>query len=135
MIQETSMENYLDIIGSGRINEMQEVIFKAFLIHPLSTDREISEISGEEINVVTARRNELVAEGLIEEVGKRACKVTGRTAIYWRICNKAPHSEENVVTCLTDRQLENVGKSLKLLKDHGNDFQKNQIKKWVNECL
>jgi hypothetical protein len=37
-----------------------------------------------DINRITPRRGELLALGLVEEVGKRKCRVTGRTAIAWK---------------------------------------------------
>ena len=47
---------------------------------PNVTDKEISYIMRRDINRITPRQGELLALGLVEEVGKRKCRVTGRTA-------------------------------------------------------
>jgi len=49
------------------------------------TNSEISEILGWGINRVTPRVFELRYQGLLEESQKRSCKITGRTAIAWKL--------------------------------------------------
>jgi len=134
MIQETSKVNLFEIIQSGRLNDMEEVVFRAFCEHPMSTDKEIEAYTGLEINKITGRRNGLVDKGLMEECGVRECQVTHMNVLIWRPCDNKP--KENIQReFLTDKQMENIGKKLRMLKDQGNDFQKNQIRKWVEECL
>ena len=50
------------------------------------TDREIARLLGyADPNKVRPRRHELMQNGLIEEAGKRKCKVTGKLALTWKI--------------------------------------------------
>lgn len=85
-VRETSIKTYYEIIGEGLLGEAQKIVFLAFKEHENSTDREIADFLGKkDPNVVRPRRRELVLMGCLEEVGKRECLMTGRTAIIWNI--------------------------------------------------
>ena len=83
MVQETSINSYRELISSGKLGQLQELIYGYFLANPDSTDREIADLSGYDINVITARRNELIELGYLKETGRRLCKVTKHLAITW----------------------------------------------------
>ena len=128
MIQLTSIQSYQELISSGALNQLQELVFKAFLNNPLCTDREISEWNNIDINIVTARRNELVEEGIITDKGKRECSISGKLANIWQVrtveeIKKGPVEKRE---CLSDSEMKKIYKKVQL----ANDFQKKQIKKW-----
>jgi hypothetical protein len=50
-----------------------------------ATNSEIARDLEWSINRVTGRTNELVKSGKVVDAGKRACKVTGRTAHIWAV--------------------------------------------------
>ena len=62
----------------------QRSVLEQLKEHEDMTDRELKMALGWEINAVVPRRNELVKAGMVEEAGRRLCKVTGRFAIAWR---------------------------------------------------
>ena len=85
MIQETSLEAYHMVMESGYLGRKQEEVYKALYEHPYSTDKELSYYTGIPINVVVPRRNELMKMDVLEECGKRECKVTKYNAHVWKI--------------------------------------------------
>ncbi len=60
VMQETSMESYLDLKNSGELGERKQQVLEAFRKFGNSTNLEISMLTKLPINVVTARTNELV---------------------------------------------------------------------------
>ena len=87
-IQQTSLMAYKEFKDSGKLSEQQEVVYNWFLCYPCSTDKEIENLSKIPINMITARRNELVKIGLLECKGKRECMVTHKTAMMWEKTGK-----------------------------------------------
>ena len=81
--QQTSLEAYYDIQKS--LGDRQKRIYELIRSLGNPTNKEISSFSGIEINSVTPRTNELVKKGLVRECSKRFCKISGKTAITWRI--------------------------------------------------
>lgn len=74
---------YRDILPelSSRYQEYFEAL--RGIGHP-ATDLEVSRFSGHgDPNYFRPRRNELVKMGLVIEIGKRACAVSGKTALVW----------------------------------------------------
>ena len=87
MVRDTSIIAYKDHEADGARTQRLKV-FEAISANPGSTDKELSIITGININAVTGRRNELMKENLIESAGKRACSVTGRLAYTWVVCRE-----------------------------------------------
>lgn len=83
-IQPTSLAAYAAEVRPT-LGERQARVLEAFKRHPDLTNNELASVLGWQINRITPRTNELVKRGLVEEAGKRACRVTGRTAIAWRV--------------------------------------------------
>ena len=83
-IRQTSLESFTKIKETGQLGRLQDLVYNYFIEYPQSTNKEASEILGLPINIVTARTNELVKKGKLEEYNKRKCYVTGRTAITWQ---------------------------------------------------
>lgn len=84
MATETSKQAYKEELASGRIETTKETVYKWFKRNPLRTDKEISLLSELDINIITARRNELVEEGRIVKAGERRNFSTGKLSIIWQ---------------------------------------------------
>src|SRR5580700_8449507 len=78
MIQDTSLEAFYKIQSS--LGRAQKEVLDALRTQPNATNAEIAWMLKWSINRVTPRVLELRSPdvGLIEEVGKRKCRVTGR---------------------------------------------------------
>ena len=85
-VQPTSLEAYLRIQDEGIPDTQQDMILMLFRFskEPM-TNREIANALGLEPSTVSARRNELIDHGLMRQAGKRRCRVSGFTALTWRV--------------------------------------------------
>lgn len=83
-MQETSLEAYEDI--KNKVGLKQLIVYQFLEENEGSTDMEIADgLNLADPNKIRPRRNELVKKGLVTEIYKRACKITGRRAIVWDI--------------------------------------------------
>src|SRR5882762_672966 len=82
MIQDTSLETWYRI--QSTIGRRQKDVLDALRTQPNATNAEIAHMLRWPINRVTPRTFELREIGVVEEIGKRNCRVTGRRAIAWR---------------------------------------------------
>jgi Mn-dependent DtxR family transcriptional regulator len=83
MIQDTSIKAYYEVLRS--LGRSQKEVLDALRTQPNATNAEIAHmLHHRPINTITPRVFELRQIGLVEEVGKRKCRVTSRTAIAWR---------------------------------------------------
>lgn len=86
-MQETSLIAYFgEVINS--LGERQRSVLSAFMHKEDFSNAELAEFLQWPINTVTPRTNELVKRGLVVEGKRRACKVTGRTVIAWKLAEK-----------------------------------------------
>ena len=77
----TSTLAYYDIKNSGKRDTQVGQILNCLKDQELSTDltlKEISRLTGLEINAVSGRVNGMKRNGLVSEAPKRKCRVTGR---------------------------------------------------------
>ena len=77
----TSILAYYDIKNSGKRDTQVGQILNCLKDQELSTDltlKEISRLTGLEINAVSGRVNGMKRDGLVSEAPKRKCRVTGR---------------------------------------------------------
>jgi len=77
----TSTLAYFDIKNSGKGDTQVGQILNCLKDQELSTDltlKEISRLTGLEINAVSGRVNGMKRNGLVSEAPKRQCRVTGR---------------------------------------------------------
>ena len=81
-VQQTSIESFHDL---DDLSTRQAAIYMWIDMLKNATNLEISHKSHIPINQVTPRTNELVKMGYVEQFEKRTCKVSGRTAIAWRV--------------------------------------------------
>lgn len=83
MIRQTSLMAYRDVLPELSVRYQEYLVALRGIGHP-ATDLEVSRFSGHsDPNYFRPRRNELVKMGLVVEVGKRECSVSGKTALVW----------------------------------------------------
>jgi len=83
VIQQTSLDSFYAEVERG-LGLRQKMVRDALVAGP-ANDRMLSQLTGLPINVVTPRRGELVELGVVEIDGVRACLVSGRKSIFWRL--------------------------------------------------
>lgn len=83
-VQETSKLAYFNKILPNLTGQKREIC-DLILRTGSMTNKEISEMLGLEINSTTPRVNQLVKKGVLEEKGRRPCRITGNLAIEWGI--------------------------------------------------
>ena len=83
-VRETSLEAYEYIKREGILSLRQEQVLKAISESPLFCNKQISEKYNIPINVVTARMNELVTLGIVEDFGATP-QPNGRKAHIWQV--------------------------------------------------
>lgn len=87
-MRQTSLEAYDVITFSGKVGERQKLVLDAFRKHGAHTDLEmVTVLQLKDANMLRPRRNELVKMGIIKEVDRRKCRISGRKAIVWGIKN------------------------------------------------
>ena len=69
----------------GGIPPSFQVVLGAFAEIGPASDREVKRYTGLDINIITARRNDLINAGLIEEAGKGFDPETKRSVTLWRV--------------------------------------------------
>lgn len=132
MVTDTSRQAYREVVEDEiQLNEWQYVVYETVKKHKELTDIEISDITKIPINIVTARRNELVEKGLLSSSGTKINR-TGKTANSWIIStlNTQIPFESNPI-CLSETQLNKIMKKL----ISANRYQLNNIREWINQRL
>ena len=83
-VQETSTKAYREEV-KPTLGDRQKCVVDAFVSNDYRsmTNKEIADFLQWEINCVTPRIFELRKLGVVEEIEKRKCRATGRTAIAW----------------------------------------------------
>jgi DNA-binding MarR family transcriptional regulator len=84
VVRQTSIDSYMDLRTDAEIGEKQLLVLAYIRDHPGCSDREISDGVNMRISSETARRNELMAMRLIEELGKEKDIITNRMVLTWR---------------------------------------------------
>jgi hypothetical protein len=87
-VQPTSAEAHRDIKASGVLGEMQAKVLDAIRKHGPITGRELDSLlalPGDAAASYHKRISELCDRGFVEVGEKRPCRITGRSAIAWRV--------------------------------------------------
>ena len=82
----TSLEAYKDIVNSGVLGKRQVEAYEVLYDHGPLTAGELVDESG--VSGLWKRLSELRDMGIIEEVGKRKCRITGAVCIEWDVNGK-----------------------------------------------
>ena len=85
--QDTSLQAYFTEV-LPTLSDRHQKVLQILATVPNATNSELSRMLGWEINRVTPRIFELREKELVVEAGKRKCKITGRTALVWRVKGK-----------------------------------------------
>lgn len=93
MVRDTSLEAYNEIRNNGLLSKMRFTIYKAVVFFEGSTANEIFERLGLKTNQ-SGRFTELREMGVIKELSKRECNITGRKCITWGSTDKLPQDNE-----------------------------------------
>lgn len=88
-MQETSFKAFINEVAPT-LGARQIRVLECFETGDELTNMEIARRLDWEINRVTPRVFELREQKILEEAVKRECRITGRTAIAWRIKQESP---------------------------------------------
>jgi hypothetical protein len=89
MIQQTSLLAYAEQLRTGYISSHIDQLLTSLARFGRSgaTDREVRDfcLPGWELGKVSARRNDCIKLGKIEQNGTKMCKKTNKTVNVWRV--------------------------------------------------
>ena len=77
MIRTTSKLAYLELAESGKLARSKQLFYDYLKFRPAMSRLEISKGTGQPINIVSGRINDLKRMGIVIEVSKRYCTITG----------------------------------------------------------
>lgn len=102
--RETSREAYKYVVETGKVAKRHRQIYKALYHHGAMSAGETFEFLNRNYGLrfdsnTHARFSELENMGYIREVGKRPCRITGRTVTIWDVTAKAGPVEVHYETC------------------------------------
>ena len=83
---DTSRKAYIEI--ANKLGEAQMAVHKVLLQGP-HTCQEIARELGKYPSDITGRLSELLEMGMVQQLRKRACKITGKTAYEWVVVRGA----------------------------------------------
>lgn len=91
MIRKTSREAYHQIKLDGSLSRVRFMVYEALVHNDEATANELFKTmpASKRVNSNTVTRlGELRDMGVVEEFYERPCKVTGKTAIVWKVTNE-----------------------------------------------
>jgi transcription initiation factor IIE alpha subunit len=121
MIRKTSIETYNKIVNNGMIPKKRMEVYKALYEYGSMTSSELFQLKGWKTNQ-SGRFTELQETGVIQEIGTRACKVTGNKAIVWCTTDNLPISRPKVKTKAMKKT-----ECLKYIADIGREIKKGTL--------
>lgn len=98
-VRETSIETYYELEYEGILGEKQLQVWETIRKLGGPTDKEVGVHIQYPASSVSARRNELVEFGVVEEAGKKVCSISGRRALSWRVCERKHRFVKHVQKC------------------------------------
>ena len=99
MTRQTSIDTFVQIKNEGLLSKMRLKVYKAIFNKAPCTSAEAMEGIMTPDNVLSqsrARFTELRDRGVIKEIGKRLCKITGRNVIVWDLTDMLPVEPQRV---------------------------------------
>lgn len=89
MVRSTSIEVYLQIKREGLLGRRQQEVYECLYSHgPMNSTQIFNRLSLPTNQ--SGRITELELKGVIQEVGKAPCPITGRSATIWDVTSKLP---------------------------------------------
>jgi hypothetical protein len=98
MVHENSTLSYQEHKDTGKAEAWRKKVFDVFQNNPdkLITDRCVVEIlSAHDVNLVRPEITRLIQDGILKEVGKTKCVVTGKTVRMCSCTGEAYYSRGN----------------------------------------
>jgi len=120
-------ESYLKLTQGKDFGDKQEAVLRVLHTYGSLTDKGIAMFTGLSLSCVNGRRNELVAEGVVAEVGRAFDEDTKRNVTVWSVIYDGVQSTQNSNYCLSSSELNRIEKLLCKANEH----QKNLIKGWL----
>lgn len=77
-VADTSIIAYLDHKLQGKVGRQAQSLYEFMEDNVDYSRKELSRLTGMELSSVCARVNEMVDVGMLREVTRRKCKITGR---------------------------------------------------------
>lgn len=97
MVRQTSIESFTCMLP--RLGNSQMAVYRALRHLEAATDQEIAKhLEYDDLNKVRPRRFELMQEGIVKEIARRDCHVTGKRAIVWAISLTPQKIESKALT-------------------------------------
>ena len=90
---------YADIVAEGLVGRLQLSVLANIVYHPGSTRAEVAEILGLQRGTVSARVKELKDLGVLEERGRRTCRITGRITSILFFTGSKPEKPWKTTSC------------------------------------
>lgn len=92
--RDTSLATYIDILKSGKISDMQKIVYEGVYKFGPCTSSELYEHMSLGQNLqhsnIRARLGELRDMGAVSEMSKRKCAVTERAVLTWDVTMEMP---------------------------------------------
>lgn len=82
-VTQTSLLSYMELRKEQKLGKLQQAVYDYLLLHPRSSDRQITDGLGMTINCLCGRRNELMDMGLVKNSGLEYDEVTRRMVMVW----------------------------------------------------
>lgn len=115
MVRQTSIDVFHKIKDQGLVGRMQFLVYEIiFEKGPMTGGEVVAILTGGRgiTSQARSRINELVKVGLVVEVGKRKCSVTGQVALLWDVTanlpTKPPKREKEAAPTKPARKLKAV---------------------------
>lgn len=129
-VRDTSLQAYTDIIESGRIGDIQKMVYEGVYKFGPCTSSELYQHMSVGQNVqhsnIRARLGELRDMGAVCELNKRKCAVTDKTVLTWDVTMEMPDPSK--------RKLSKKDKISKLL-DELRDFYADSQDPWIKHRI
>lgn len=94
MIRDTSIQTYREITENGLLSKRRFDVYDVLFHHGPLTQTEVHAIVAKNTKIsirsITPRFSELERMGVIREVDRKICSVTGRQCIRWDVTSKLP---------------------------------------------
>ena len=91
-VRDTSIDAYLTIKENGLLNKNQQQVYETLFNKGSMTCSEVLQYLNLQTNQ-SGRFTELKEKGVIKEVGKRECRVTGHRVYLWDVTSELPKTK------------------------------------------
>ena len=117
MVRQTSIDCYNQIIKDKSLSKMRLRVLEAIMnTAPCTSGEAFASMIRTRTDMISqsrARVTELAERGVVKEVGKRACKISGKQAIVWEMTDMLPQEPVKVL----DSRPKNMLKCMEYIAD------------------